>query len=323
MMEGESEPAVSSVVLGPEHLADAIRQANLEPLQLSSASLESRVGRVICPNMCVDIANIGPAMLFSGAMSASCFTIVLVTECPTPGRSFNFGVEHEEGYIGFFPPGGQLDAYTPEGYANMSLTVPEEVFLDALESSFPEMPGGLIKHGAGVRIGGVERSELEMIFRAIRQALEDSSNSLADPRARAELEKLLLDAFLTGLRSAEEIDVPRPGTRMHGRMKNLKQARDFVRDHVHEAFGLDELCQGIGMSKRGVEVLFRASLGITPHAFVRNQRLHGVRRALLESSPGAGSVKESALEWGFWHMGHFSANYRQLFGETPSMTLSR
>jgi AraC family transcriptional regulator, ethanolamine operon transcriptional activator len=30
-----------------------------------------------------------------------------------------------------------------------------------------------------------------------------------------------------------------------------------------------------------------------------------------------------AIEWGFLHMGHFSRNYRDLFGETPSETLMR
>jgi AraC family ethanolamine operon transcriptional activator len=77
------------------------------------------------------------------------------------------------------------------------------------------------------------------------------------------------------------------------------------------------------MSQRGVEVLFQDSLGIGPTAFIRHQRLHGVRRELLEARQEHGLVKELALKWGFWHMGHFSRNYRQLFGESPSVTLGR
>jgi transcriptional regulator GlxA family with amidase domain len=33
--------------------------------------------------------------------------------------------------------------------------------------------------------------------------------------------------------------------------------------------------------------------------------------------------EELVIEWGFLPMGHFSRNYRELFGETPSETLSR
>jgi AraC family ethanolamine operon transcriptional activator len=34
------------------------------------------------------------------------------------------------------------------------------------------------------------------------------------------------------------------------------------------------------------------------------------------------SIKAVALANGFWHMGEFTALYRELFGETPQQTLS-
>ena len=70
-------------------------------------------------------------------------------------------------------------------------------------------------------------------------------------------------------------------------------------------------------------MMFRKSLGIGPGAFIRQQRLHGVRRELLVGNPESRTVKQLAIEWGFLHMGHFSRNYRELFGETPSETLMR
>jgi AraC family ethanolamine operon transcriptional activator len=51
--------------------------------------------------------------------------------------------------------------------------------------------------------------------------------------------------------------------------------------------------------------------------------LHGVRRALQTAESHSGVVKEMAIHGGFLHMGHFSRNYRELFGECPSETLMR
>ena len=145
-------PVVSMQVLDPEALAAAIHNANFQPCQISVRPSPSRIARVMCEEVCLDFAALGPAMLFSGTMPENCYTLVFVTDCPKKGRSFNFSVEHNDGYMGFFPPGGMLDAYTPEGYANATLTVPSSVFLTAVERLFPEIPDSILERGAGMRI---------------------------------------------------------------------------------------------------------------------------------------------------------------------------
>jgi AraC-like DNA-binding protein len=262
-------------------------------------------------------------MLFSGSMPDGCYTLVFVTDCPSRGRSFNFAAEHNDGYMGFFPPGGILDAYTPEGYANASITVPAAVFLTAVGKWFPEIPPRILKTGAGMRIGLAEQSRLRALLSAVLEGIDDPTEPLAGGEARRHLESELLDAFLTALRGGCGMLVPSPGQRTQGRLKHLRKAREYLADHLHEPVSVTDLCKELGLSRRGVEVLFHDSIGIGPAAFIRHLRLHGVRRALGASEPHAGVVKQTALDWGFWHMGHFSTGYRSLFGESPSITLAR
>lgn len=33
------------------------------------------------------------------------------------------------------------------------------------------------------------------------------------------------------------------------------------------------------------------------------------------------TVKDAAMQWGFWHLGQFATDYQQLFAEKPSLTL--
>ena len=320
-VELEGVPVVSQQVLDPEALAAAIRNADFQPCQLSVRSSPSMIARVMCENVCLDFASLGPAMLFSGSMPQDCYTLVFVTECPEKGRSFNFALEPNDGYMGFFPPGGMLDAYTPEGYANATLTVTSAVFLSAVERLFPEMPEGVLKRGAGMRIGADEQARLRRLLSGVMAGIGDRTQPLADSGARKQLESELLDVFLAALRNGCEALVKCPGVRAEGR--RLRQARDYVADHLHEPVSVADLCGALGLSRRGVELLFHDSLGIGPAAFLRNQRLHGVRRALRAAPPVAGMVKQTAFAWGFRHMGHFSQEYRALFGESPSVTLSR
>lgn len=261
-------------------------------------------------------------MLFYGSMPNDCYTLVFVMNCPEKGRSFNFGVEHNDGYMGFFPPGGVVDAYTPEGYANATLTVPAEVFLTALERIFPEIEETVLKRGAGVRIDGLELSQLRGLLAGVMAGIRSDAGPLADESVRRLLESALLDAFLVALRSAFRSELKPPKLRMAGRLRHLRQARDYLEAHMDEPIQLANLCGELGLSRRGVEVLFRDTLGIGPITFLRYQRLHGVRRALLAAPLSQGKVKRAALEWGFWHMGHFARQYRDFFGESPSTTVS-
>ena len=322
-MEETAPPIVSQKVHDPESLAAAVRNTNLQACQLSGRPLPSLIARLMCQRVCLDYASLGPAMLFSGSMPQDFYTLVFVTECPENGRSFNFATEHTDGFMGFFPPGVMLDAYTPEGYANATLTIPTTVFLASVEQQFPEIPSGVLKRGACVRIGLPEQTRLRGLLSSVRTGMEHETEPLADVMVRKPLENALLDAFLTALRSGCGSMVPDPRKRIEGRLRRLRQARDYMADNLHQPILLEDLCSVLGMSRRGVEVLFRDSLRIGPSAFLRHQRLHGVRRALMSATPSHGVVKETALSWGFWHMGHFSHEYQVLFGERPSMTLAR
>ena len=321
-MEKLPQPVVSRHVLDPESLAAAIRNADFVPCQLSAKPLPSMIARVLGPQVCLDFAALGPAMLFSGSMPRDCYTLVFVTRCPEKGRSFNFSTEHTDGYMGFFPPSGVLDAYTPEGCTNATLTVPTPLFLTAAREMFPEIPDGVLDRGAGMRIGAAQQARLRGLLASVMAAIEDRSDPLLGKAVRDHLEKELLDVFLAALRDGCDSLVRNPGQRVEGRLRRLRQARDYASDHLREPIHLADLCSVLGLSRRGVEMLFRDSLGIGPSAFLRHQRLHEVRRALRAASPMHGAVKETALEWGFWHMGHFSREYRALFGESPSATLA-
>ena len=50
-------------------------------------------------------------------------------------------------------------------------------------------------------------------------------------------------------------------------------------------------------------------------------RLNAVRSALKRMDSAQVMVADIANEKGFWHMGQFAKDYRQMFGELPSDTL--
>ena len=318
-MSGAQNSIIKLEVSDPEDLANAIRSVIFEPCLLKRSSMMSQMTRVLCPRVTLDFSNIGSSFLFTGVNSKDCYTMVFVLDCPDQGNAFNFGVEYHGGYMAFLAPGAAVDVLTPMGYSNAALSVPADVFHREVEHFFPEIPDPVLKNGLAFRVGTVAQQNLRSLVADVTAALSDPTMPLAGLTVRMELERRLLDAFLGALRDGVENRRLKPA---HSERK-LRQAREFLEASIDQPLHFDELCRELGMSRRGLEMMFRKSLGTTPGRYLQCQRLNGVRRALLGADSDLAMVKEVALEWGFLHMGHFGQHYRALFGETPRSTLAR
>lgn len=60
-----------------------------------------------------------------------------------------------------------------------------------------------------------------------------------------------------------------------------------------------------------------------PMRFLLRRRMHLARRALHAADPATATVTAIAMQFGFWELGRFAAEYKTLFAEPPSATLRR
>jgi len=100
----------------------------------------------------------------------------------------------------------------------------------------------------------------------------------------------------------------------------LRDAVRFIEDHAAERPSVPEIAAACGLSQRGLQDVFARTLGTSPHRFLRDHRLDGVRRELLRAS-GPDTVAAIADGWGFTNPGRLAVAYRDRFGEEPATTL--
>jgi AraC-like DNA-binding protein/TolB-like protein len=104
--------------------------------------------------------------------------------------------------------------------------------------------------------------------------------------------------------------------------QHVKRAVAYLRDNMPESITLAALTSACGVSERTLLKQFQTFLGIAPLAYLRRLRLHAARNELTK--PGNDNpIADVALSCGFSHLGRFAAEYRRLFGETPSATRQR
>ena len=107
----------------------------------------------------------------------------------------------------------------------------------------------------------------------------------------------------------------------------LRQRRELVRKAKELSIGADqpprvgELCRELAVSERTLRHAFCDVTGLSPLDYLKILRLNCVNRTLREADPAELLVKQAAYSNGFTHLGQFSRDYKQLFGESPSQTL--
>lgn len=139
----------------------------------------------------------------------------------------------------------------------------------------------------------------------------------ASKRLRA-IEETLLPLISLGLGESTSPTFTSPSRRVAA----VRKCEDYVRENLDRNPTLSELSAISGMCARSLINAFQAVTGMSPMTYLRVQRLNAVHKALLALAPSGTRVMDVAADWGFWHMGHFTVNYRKLFGESPSETLN-
>lgn len=103
----------------------------------------------------------------------------------------------------------------------------------------------------------------------------------------------------------------------------VQQTEQYMMGHLDCNLSIDMLCSALYVSKRTLHNAFRKVVGVGPMTYLKIQRMKQVHSQLEQAQPHTTTVFDIAYQWGFWHMGHFSRDYKQMFGETPSDTLKR
>ena len=100
----------------------------------------------------------------------------------------------------------------------------------------------------------------------------------------------------------------------------IRRAREYIHAHASEPIEVSRLAADLGISMRAMQENFQRYLGFSPRDYILECRLDNARQLLL--APAAGfSVTYAAFACGFTDLGHFSAKYRDKYGELPSATL--
>ena len=202
-------------------------------------------------------------------------------------------------------PGGAYEAVVGSGAEPAVLSI-------TLESA-AALPLRRLSNQQIGRVRRVADPELSRRFRAVAASLlrswDASEQSISVPRSV--VQALMLD-LLTAPGAAEGSS--------HDSIQLYRAARDVMLDALPGPLSMPEVAARVGTSRRTLEQAFDNCAAVSPARFLKLLRLNNARR-LIES--GRHSVSHAATSSGLHHLGRFSSDYHELFGELPSRTALR
>ena len=294
--------------------ASMLRAWNQQYCQISSGVFNGCVTEIDTGAIRITVERMNRAMLQRGELPKGCIAvgIPLVFQ----GHARLCGTHSHIDGLHFFSGRDGFEFVSPENHLLVDLEFYPARFTQ------PLMQEALAR--IGTRLGDRSRvldmpsaamGSMRSVLRTLLQTISNDPQLLERPAVRESFEKSLVFA-LTELLDAEARDTSSPLSTPRN-WQLVKAAWLEIENTASDCpLSVAELVSQLRVSRRSLQYAFNETLAVNPAAYLRIERLNRVRQVLNEVN----SVTEAATRFGFWHFGHFAAEYRALFGELPSET---
>jgi len=150
-----------------------------------------------------------------------------------------------------------------------------------------------------------------------RPPLQGSTDSAVPAMIRANGARLDRHSAECASRSSAPQALPLGGARRGV----AERARAFIDRHFREPVRMEDLCRATGVGVRTLQRGFKQCFGVTVTTYLKAVRLDAAYRDLIAAHPSRDNVARIALRNGCSHLGRFSSEFRERFGQLPSETL--
>ena len=257
-----------------------------------------------------------PRVLMRSA-AAERATVAFLTDAQQP-RMYHCGMEVEPGVL-IVNNSSVMHRRTegPSRWGSMSLA-PDELASASKLLCGHELDvssiASLVRPNAGLM------SRLLQLHQELSRLVEASDETLAHAEVVRAIDDRLVHLMVRCLDESLPVTTTN-AVRNHTRI--IRRLEEFLAENLFQPLYLAEICAATGASERSLRTCCLEHFGMGPVQYLWLRRMHLARRALLMATSDISTVTQTAMDHGFWEAGRFSAQYRGLFGEPPSVTLHR
>ncbi len=310
----DAAPVASFRCLDAQEQAGVLTGWNQAYWQLSRGAFAGAVDAVSVDGAYVFLESANRALLQRGCLALGAFAVAVPIRLGGAARFCGTTCSLDQAYVYSGRDGFEFCSPADHQVAGIALA-PDLVAAVAGARGHPLLPDAAAAQAHVRSADPLALNTLRQLVVGLIDAFSSNPVLVTNRHARAALKDAIIANVCDLLEEPGQVVTPR--IHLRGRWAMVARARELIEANPHEPITVAELCSRLDVSRRTLQYCFQDVLGMRPIAYLRAMRLNRARQALQSAS----SVTDAALDWGFWHLGQFAADYRQMFGERPSETL--
>ena len=296
-----------------DEFSEATRAWDLDITQLTRGPFEGSLRQILCGRFLVSHLSFNRRVELRACAPPDTYTFALHLNQPTHwcgGRPNKTDLQTHAG-------GEEVHVITPSEYDAFTITVDDVYLREVCERLGIEKFSG---PGTGIKVFSCKTPQMKTLYRFIQSILSEKETDIISEKLIILQEnlKLLLRKICLVTASGHQSEWKKP---TYLRRKSLEEARKYIEHFAAEPPTISDLLRVAKVSERTLHYSFLEEFGVTPMAYTKAHRLNAVHKALRRSDNCETKIADIANRWGFWHMGQFAIDYRNMFSELPSKTL--
>jgi AraC family transcriptional regulator, ethanolamine operon transcriptional activator len=253
-----------------------------------------------------------------GSAPPNCYTFAVHHQTSAPIRWRYLDVPSNS--IIVFPENNELQGLSQPGHHVFTWTVTEGYLaIVASEIGLPE-PGQFIKKGMVTLCDPIRIIKIRRFLELLCSTMKKTSGAFVEDVLTYENKWKIARLYLLALASSTNI---KPKKKRVSRNRIVNRIFEYVDSDLSTPRNIPELCHITEVDERTLRNIFYDLFSTSPSKYLKCYRLNRVRKAIVALDSPQAKIADIANLNGFWHIGQFAADYRRLFGELPSETLSK
>lgn len=289
-----------------DEFGSSLQNANLEQKLLEPGHFKGSANIVITPNVIVSNFKINKKVLQIGTGTPGYITFVIWD----PSVLFSWR-KHDmtKGMIGVLWE-NEHHSVTGAGVNGLPISVKEDCFKEICHNSGHSLLIDKLKNSEALHVSEIHLKQIRKLVKFVTQQAEIDDNVIYE----------LLERKLIGLLVNCLLDVfpDKPNEdRTHSK---FTKTIDYIHGNLSEITSVNQICHSTKIPERTLRRLIQHKYNLTPKKYLNRLRLNEVRKGMKSDFENS-NIMQLASDYNFWHMGQFTRDYKNLFGELPSETI--